>query len=180
MMIHVSRCLAIAVKWANRHGQAAVEQFDRRWSGELSRTSEEAMAVAKRYGHFEGCFQGFHKNLYAAEVLDDSLIRFTVRGSERDRQVSAHQKGLRPQKGKFGVQQPQPRPQTPRVQVAFEAVVRSCRPTGSLGFECGDSGSSGVSCFPNIGRDRRRSRGGPRVCRWAITDSMSSTRSMHR
>ena len=42
------------------------------------------------------CFQGFHKDRYAVDVITPTSLHFTVPGSERDRQVSAYQKGHRP------------------------------------------------------------------------------------
>lgn len=90
------------------------------------------------YSHFEVCFQGFHKGRYAAAVLSPSLIRFSVPGHERDRQVSAYQKGLRPREGRFAGQRAAQRPQEPRVVEGFGQVLRTCRASGSLGFEYRD------------------------------------------
>jgi hypothetical protein len=138
MMINISRALPIAVKWAMRYGQPAETPLNRRWSGELSAAVDEALPVAREYSHFEVCFQAFHKDVHTADVLEPALIRFTTPGAERDRQVSAWQKGLRPREGRLAGRPPEPLPQSPPVQAAFETVLRSCRATGSLGFECGE------------------------------------------
>jgi hypothetical protein len=137
MLGNISRLLATAVKWAIRHGQPAAD-LNRRWTGELSAAVDQALALAKDYSHFEVCFQGFHKGRYAADVLSPSLIRFSVPGSEHDRQVSAYQKGLRPREGRFAGQRAAQRPQEPRVLEAFGQVLRTCRASGSLGFEYRD------------------------------------------
>jgi hypothetical protein len=133
MLGNLSRLLATAVKWAIRHGQPAAD-LKRRWTGELSAAVDQALALAKHYSHFEVCFQGFHRGRYAADVLSPSLIRFSVPGSERDRQVSAYQKGLRPREGRSAGQRAAQRPQDPRAVEAFGHVFRSCRASGSLGF----------------------------------------------
>lgn len=135
MLANLSRLLATAVKFAIGHSQPASRDLSRRWMGELSAAVEEAIAIAKDYSHFEVCFQGFHKDHYAAEILAPALIRFTVPGDERDRQVSAYQKGMRPREGRFAGQRAAQRPQEPRVVEAFERVLRGCRDTGSLSFE---------------------------------------------
>ena len=137
MLANLGRLLAVAVKWATGHGQPPADA-PRRWTGELSAAVDQALALAKDYGHFEVCFQGFHKGRYAADVLSPTLIRFSVPGSELDRQVSAYQKGLRPREGRFAGQRAAHRPQEPRMIQAFEHVIRTCRPSGSLAFEYGD------------------------------------------
>jgi hypothetical protein len=137
LLSNLSRLLAIAVKWAICHGQPA-EDLNKRWTGELSAEIDQALSLAKEYSHFEVCFQGFHKGRYAAEVLSKSLIRFSVPGGDRDRQVSAYQKGLRPREGRFAVQRAVQRPQDSRVRDAFDQALRTCRPTGPFGFEYAD------------------------------------------
>jgi hypothetical protein len=101
MLGNVSRSLAVAVKWAMRRGQPIAAPLNRRWTGELAAAVDQAISVATHYSHFEVCFQAFHKDRYTADVLDAALIRFTAPGTERDRQVSAYQKGLRPREGRF-------------------------------------------------------------------------------
>src|SRR5690349_13630916 len=60
MLNVLSRLLAVGVKWATMHGQAANADLGRRWTGELSAVAEQALELAKEYSHFETCFQGFH------------------------------------------------------------------------------------------------------------------------
>ena len=40
-----------------------------RWDAELAQAADQAVAVGNNYSHFEVCFQGFHKDLYAAELV---------------------------------------------------------------------------------------------------------------
>jgi hypothetical protein len=122
------RCLAI------RHGQPAAD-LNKRWTGELSAEIDQALSLAKEYSQFEVCFQGFHKGRYAAEVLSRSLVHFSVPGGDRDRQVSAYEKGVRPREGRFAVPRAVQRPQDSRVRDAFNQALRTCRPTVSFGFE---------------------------------------------
>lgn len=137
MLANLSRLLAVAVKWAMEHGQPPAD-LNRRWTGELSTSIDQALSLAKDYSHFEVCFQGLHKGRYAAEVLSPHLIRFSVPGTERDRQVSAYQKGLRPREGRFAGQRAAQRPQKLRVVEAFEEALRNGRATGSLRFDYAD------------------------------------------
>lgn len=99
---------------------------------------DQAISLATHYSPFEVCFQAFHKDRYAAEVMTQALVRFTAPGAERDRQVSAYQKGLRPREGRFALHRPGQQPQSRRVREAFETALRRCRQTGALSFECDD------------------------------------------
>ena len=135
-LISLGRLGASALKWAILHTQPF--SMPLRWTGELSRASDEAIAAAKEYSTFEVCFQGFHKEHYSAELIGADRIRFSVPGTERDRQVSAYQKGNRPTAGTKTVQRTAPAPQNARAKDAFEAALRRCRPAGALGFACDD------------------------------------------
>jgi hypothetical protein len=137
MLSNLSRLLAIAAKWVMCHGQP-VADLDSRWTGELSTLVDQTLSLAKAYSSFEVCFQGFHKDRYAVDLSSPSLIRFSVPGSARDRQVSAYQKGRRPRDGRFAAQRAAQRPQTPRVVDAFGRALRASRPIGSLRFAYAD------------------------------------------
>ncbi|SRR6266542_1942454 len=139
MLGNLSRLLAIGVKWGIRHGRAATSPVARRWTHELAAAVDEALPVATQYSHFEVCFQGFHKNRYAVDVITPTSLRFTVPSSERDRQVSAYQKGLRPREGQFAGQRAAQPPQNPRVHEAAERVLRGALQTGARSFEYDDS-----------------------------------------
>lgn len=76
-------------------------------------------------------------------------------GGERDRQVSAYQKGLRPRAGRFAGQRAEQRPQTPRVAEGFERVLRQCRQTGLLNFDYGEPWDLWRELLPEY-RDRIR------------------------
>jgi hypothetical protein len=118
MLANLSRNLAIGVKWALRHSQPA-GRLDRSWTHGLSAAVDQAMPVAAGYSHFEVCFQAFHKDRIAVDVLTPTSLRFTTPGGVRDRQVSAYQKGHRPREGQFAAQRAAPRPQSPAVHDAF-------------------------------------------------------------
>lgn len=135
-LIGLGRVGATALKWATLRAQPF--SMPLRWTGELSRASDEAFAVAKQYSTFEVCFQGYHKEHYFAELVGADRIRFSVPGTYRDRQVSAYQKGIRPTAGSNAAQRPAPAPRNPRAKGACESALRRCRPTGSLGFACDD------------------------------------------
>jgi hypothetical protein len=137
MLANLSRNLAIGVKWALRHGQPA-GRLDRSWTHSLNAAVDQAMPVAAGYSHFEVCFQAFHKDRIAVDVLTPTSLRFTTPGSVRDRQVSAYQKGHRPREGQFAAQRAAPRPQSPAIHDAFERVIRGCLHTGARSFSYGE------------------------------------------
>jgi hypothetical protein len=135
-LIRLGRLGATALKWATLHAQTF--SMPLRWTGELSRATDEAFAAAKEYSTFEVCFQGFHKEHYSLEPVAADRVRFSVPGTERDRQVSAYQKGYRPTAGTNAAQRSAPAQQNARAKDAFEAALRRCRPVGALGFACDD------------------------------------------
>jgi len=98
-----------------KHGHPVSAPLSRRWTADLAAAVDQAISLATHYSHFEVCFQAFHKDRHAAEVLTPTLVRFTAPGAERNRQVSAYQKGLRPHEGTFAHQRPERQLQTPRV-----------------------------------------------------------------
>jgi len=138
MLANLSRLVATGVKWALRRGQPATGRLCRTWSHELAAAVDQAMPVATGYSHFEVCFQAFHKDRIAVDVLTPALLRFTTPGTGRDRQVSAYQKGHRPREGRFAGQRAEQRPQRPRVREIFERVLRGCLQTGARSFSYGD------------------------------------------
>ena len=133
---NLSRLLAIGVKWALRHGQPG--RLDRTWTHELSAAVDQGMPVATAYSHFEVCFQAFHKDRIAIEILSPTSLRFTIPGGARSRQVSAYQKGHRPREGRFAGRRTEQQPQRARVAEASERVLQGCLQTGTLSFSYGD------------------------------------------
>lgn len=138
MLANLSRLLAIGVKWALRHGQRVTGRLDTSWSHALAAAVDEAMPVATAYSHFEVCFQAFHKDRIAVDVLTPASLRFTTPGGRQDRQVSAYQKGHRPREGRFAAERVAQRVQSPRVQKAFKRVLRGCLHTGARSFSYGN------------------------------------------
>jgi hypothetical protein len=155
MLINVSRLLAIAVKWGIRHGQPVTAPVVMDWTHERAAAVDQALSLATAYSHFEVCFQGFHKNVSAVDVLTPTLLRFTAPGGERDRQVSAYQKSLRPREGRFAGQRASQQPQSPPVQEASERVLRGCLQTSARSFAYGDPWDLWRELLPEY-RDRVR------------------------
>src|SRR5688572_6056148 len=98
MLANLSRNLAIGVKWVLRHSQPAGRP-DGSWTHGLSGAVEQATPVAAGYSHFEVCFQAFHKDRIAVDVLTPTSLRFTTAGGVRDvrsahiRKVTVRAKG---------------------------------------------------------------------------------------
>jgi hypothetical protein len=137
-LINLSRSLPIAMKWAFDHGGKASELANRQWTPSLAAGVEHAIFVARQYSVFLSYFPLWHKNSSAVELVSPSVIRFTVPGPEKIRQVSAYQKGFRPDEGYYkGVRAEKPK-STPEVQSLFDQVLQNCRKTGALSFEYDD------------------------------------------
>lgn len=138
MLANLGRLLAIGIKWALRHGQPATGRLNTTWSHELAQAVDQAMPVAMAYSKFEVCFQAFHKDRIAVDVLTPASLRFTTPGGDRDRQVSAYQKGHRPREGRFAGRRAAQQPQSPLVHEAFERVLRGCLQTSARSFSYGE------------------------------------------
>jgi len=134
-LLNVSRFVPIAMKWARDHGRPASKLARGHWTPDLAARVSETLAVAHNYGAFLTCLPMWHKNRYGAELISPTLARFTVRGTSRDRQVSAYQKGFRPKEGVYEGQRPDKPEQSPRVQQLFDQVFRGCRKAGMARFE---------------------------------------------
>jgi hypothetical protein len=135
-LINLGRFVTIGLRWAMNHAQPFTMPLQ--WTGELHRAVDEALDTAHPYETFEVCFQGFHKEHYACDVVSRDHIRFSVPGTGRDRQVSAYQKGLRPSAGAHARRRPDPQPQNPEAVRAFQEAMDRCRPNGALRFTCDD------------------------------------------
>jgi len=135
---NVSRLVAIAMKWAVRYGKPYSAKTATFWSQELGAMVNQALSIASLYSHFETCFPMWHRSRYLAELMSRDVVRFTSIGGIRDRQMSAYQKGLRPNAGPFKAQRAQRR-ETPLVTSAlFDLVLRGAFMTGYTSFRYDD------------------------------------------
>ena len=148
MLANLSRATAIALRWTGHYAQVPGPGI-REWDAELAEAADQAIAVGNNYSHFEVCFQGFHKDLYAAEIVAPSRIRFTGDTMPRYRQVRAFQQyaSLRPPP--VGVAQPLAEVETPRVRRLMEATLHACRRVSPLQFEYDDAWELWREMFPH-------------------------------
>jgi hypothetical protein len=137
-LINLSRSLPIAMKWAFDHGRRTSKLASRRWTSNLEAAVEEAIFVALQYSHFLSCFPLWHKNFFAAELVSPTVVRFTLPGSGRIRQVSAYQKGFRPDEGYYKGVRAEKLKQTSRVEALFGQALQNCEKTGAVRFEYDD------------------------------------------
>ena len=153
MVSNLGRLLSTALKWAMRRAPVSQQPLDRRWTAEFAAEVDHALSVALAYNHFEVCFQAFHKDLVAADVMGTALVRFTVPGAERDRQISAYQKGHRPRDEGAPFPRPEQMPVAPRVVEEFERVLDGCIQTGARSIEYGEPWALWRELLPEY-RDR--------------------------
>ena len=138
MLQNLGRLLVIALKWSITYSPASATRLKTDYTRELDSAVDQALAAAEAYSHFEVCFQAFHKNRNAADLLAPDLVRFTAAGGARDRQVSAYLKGLRPREGSFAPQRPEQWRQTAQVEQAFDRVLADCLQTSTRSFAYGN------------------------------------------
>jgi hypothetical protein len=155
LLANLSRATAIALRWAGQHAQAP-GPGTREWDAELAEAADQAIAVGNSYSHFEVCFQGFHKDLYAAELVAPSRVRFTGDTTPRYRQVRAFQQYARLRPPPVGVAQPLAQVETPRVRRLMETTLQACRRVSPLQFEYDDAWELWREMFP---RNHERVRG---------------------
>lgn len=137
-LLNLSRLLPVAIKWAAEQGMPPSRLVTRRWTAGIEATADEAISVAHNYCAFLICLPMWHKHRYAAELISPTVVRFTASGTERDRQVSAQQKGFGPKEGNYKRQRGKKPDQTPRMQELFTRVFHECKKTGSLRFAYDD------------------------------------------
>ena len=138
MMANLGRILATALKWAIRHAPEEAQRLDRCWTAEIGAQVDRALSVALAYNHFEVCFQGYHKSLLLAETVGRGQIRFTAPGAERDRQVSAYQKGHRARGEGLVPTRAHEMPMGAATAGAFARVLKGCLQTGQRSVEYGE------------------------------------------
>ena len=160
---NLGRLLATALKWALARAPAPMRPLNGRWTAELAAEVDHALSVALAYNHFKVCFQAFHKDLVAAEVMAPALVRFTTPGAERHRQVSAYQKGHRPREEGPTLPRPDQMPIAPRVRAAFKRVLDGCVQTSARSIEYGEPWALWHELLPEYRRWLVRPPRGPRV-----------------
>ena len=68
MLGNLSRAAAIALRWAGQHARPVADCIGT-FEFALAQAADQAVALGHQYSHFEVCFQGFHKDLYEAQLL---------------------------------------------------------------------------------------------------------------
>jgi len=145
---NVSLFVPVAMKWAIKHGKPASTLATRRWTSGVAALVEEALNVAHHYNGFESCLPMWHKNRYLAELPSPALVRFTALGTTRNRQVSAYQKGFRPNEGSFKGQRTYKVDQTLPVRELFAERLQASRKTGMVRFKYDDPWTLWLELLP--------------------------------
>lgn len=153
MIANLSRATAIALRWAAQHGGA--QNGTRTWDAALAQAIDEAIALGQTYSHFEVCFQGFHKDLYAADLLASNRVRFTGDSTPRYRQVRAFQQYSQFRPPQIGVAAPIVPLETPRVLELMASTFNGCRSVSQLQFEYDEPRELWIEMYPQM-RERLR------------------------
>lgn len=137
-LINMGRSLTTAIKWILVHGKPPSRLAAFRWTPEFARRVEQAVRTALQYAAFETAFPMWHKGRYAAQLMSPQIVRFSSQSSNRERQVSAYQKGFRPTAGEFEgkrAQKPEVRPEAKRL---FDTTLDSAMRDGQYRFRYAD------------------------------------------
>jgi hypothetical protein len=134
-LLNISRFVPVAMKWSIENGRRPSKLARRRWTQSIAERVNEALQTAHQYSGFLTCMPAWHKNRYAAEMISPTVVRFTVPGGARHREVSAFQKGFRPREGTYKGERPKKPDQTPKVKELFQRVFELCERAGRYGFD---------------------------------------------
>lgn len=97
ILMNLSLRGALALRWVRERGKdAASDDQVFTWTDSLARAVDQALAIAANYQVFLDCLPMWHQNKEFAELLSESVVRFTVPGGAPARRISAFQKGFRP------------------------------------------------------------------------------------
>jgi hypothetical protein len=84
-------------KFAREHAKSTVRAPSTYyWSPKLGEEAASAFQVAWEYSMFCVDFPAWHRNLYTAEMVNPTTIRFHSGSTVAARRVAAYQKGIRP------------------------------------------------------------------------------------
>ena len=147
MLANLSRATAIALRWTGQHAQTEYSGM-KVWDAQLAEAVDQAIGVGNNYSHFELCFQGFHKNLYAAQIVAPGRVRFRGDSTPRYRQVRAFQQNASLRPPSVGVTQPLAQVDTQGVRRLLEATLQGCQRVSALQFDYGDAGELWREMFP--------------------------------
>ncbi len=96
-LINLSIRGALALRWIQEKGKEAKSEAQAfKWTLSLARAVSQVLAIAANYRVFSDCFSMWHQDREFAELLSESVVRFTAPGGMSARRVSAFQKGFRP------------------------------------------------------------------------------------
>jgi hypothetical protein len=101
-LLNLGRVCPSVGRWLAKHGKPESRLIRKyRWTERLKLATDQAVRTGLQYAYFEGSFPMWHRNALLAGLPANNLIRFTVPGGAREKQVSAYHKGFRPSRGRF-------------------------------------------------------------------------------
>ena len=107
------------------------------WSNRAAAECAAAFDVARNYSMFCIDFPAWHADLYTAELVGESTIRFRSGDSEMARRANAYAKGIRPSGWKPAAVAEKPPDPTERIRDLFSEALHASRSRGMLGMRAG-------------------------------------------
>ena len=137
-LLNISRFVPVAMKWAFDYGKPTSKLATRHWTPNLASEVNKALFTAHLYTTYLFCLPMWHKHRYAAESVSPALVRFTALGGDRNRQVSAYQKGFRPTGGNYKAQRAKKTRSDSENAGAVSTSISNLPQKGASGFEYED------------------------------------------
>ena len=121
------------------HAKRALSAPSRfQWSHRAATECAAAFDVAWNYSMLCIDFPAWHANLYTAELVDQSTVRFRSGDSQISRRANAYLKGIRPLGSRAAKDSGVPPDASKQLRSLFEEALRSVRGRGLLAIKVGD------------------------------------------
>jgi hypothetical protein len=135
-MLNLARYGAMLVRWLKAETVSEVPpNWVPAWDPVLGRRAEIDIRTVLNYDAFQCSYPMWHSDRVHGEVINDNLVRFTVDGGVRERQVSAYHKGMRPQQGVFKAVPGRRMEPSVGALRRYQRVLDGARGTDPFGFE---------------------------------------------
>lgn len=134
-MINLGRYCPMIIRWLNLTlPEKLAKDQSWLWESALGSLAKEDILTASQYDAFQNAYPMWYHNRTNTEILEGEIIRFTVNGSNRDRQVSAYQKGLKPLTGRFQATPAQAVQPSDAILRRYSRILEEARVTGLYEF----------------------------------------------
>jgi len=134
-MINLARYAPMIVRaLANPLPEQVNATLQQLWDPSLGMLANADINTMAHYDAFQNNYPMWFRNRTHAEIREGDIVRFTVDGSGRYREVSAYQKGLRPLNGRFQAAPSQRVEPTEAILRRYRRLLTEATVTSDYGF----------------------------------------------